>query len=238
MINFLKNLQSLVLALNPVTTFAAEPETSVVTSESNAVGGWSEEDGYFVNPQAYSKAMEDGTTYASPKHTGKAEERTHNGTSQKRAHGWTTWVGKYHYTRARMEDWGAILTDSGRQWGTDGTEAIELLLFIQKNHILFIIGFLIIFILLNILCLYLFSHILKSIYNQSTLRKKHNKIFMLNIVIPYGSAFLLGTSLATLFIKKILPISIIIGIITLALIYLINYLFLSKFLHFSSNLQQ
>lgn len=32
----------LVLALNPVTTFAAEPETSVVTSESNAVGGWSE----------------------------------------------------------------------------------------------------------------------------------------------------------------------------------------------------
>ena len=52
--------------------------------------------------------MEDGTTYASPKHTGKAEERTHNGTSQKRAHGWTTWVGKYHYTRARMEDWGAI----------------------------------------------------------------------------------------------------------------------------------
>lgn len=101
------------------------PETSVVTSESNAIGGWSEEDGYFVNPQAYSKAMEDGTTYASPKHTGKAEERTHNGTSQKRAHGWTTWVGKYHYTRARMEDWGAILTDSGRQWGTDGTEAIS-----------------------------------------------------------------------------------------------------------------
>lgn len=78
-----------------------------------------------LNPQAYSKAMEDGTTYASPKHTGKAEERTHNGTSQKRAHGWTTWVGKYHYTRARMEDWGAILTDSGRQWGTDGTEAIS-----------------------------------------------------------------------------------------------------------------
>ena len=115
---------------------------------------------------------------------------------------------------------------------------IELLLFIQKHHILFIIGFLIIFILLDILCLYLFSHILKSIYNQSTLRKKHNKIFMLNIVIPYGSAFLLGTSLATLYIKKILPISIIIGIITLALIYLINYLFLSKFLHFSSNLQQ
>lgn len=38
----------LVLALNPVTTFAAEPETSVVTSESNAIGGWSEEDGYLL----------------------------------------------------------------------------------------------------------------------------------------------------------------------------------------------
>ena len=115
------------------------------------------------------------------------------------------------------------------------------LLFMKKqNHAeQFLLScFLIIFILLNILCLYLFNHILKSICNQSTLRKKHNKIFMLNIVIPYGSAFLLGTSLATLFIKKILPISIIIGIITLVLIYLINYLFLSKFLHVSSNLQQ
>ena len=50
---------------------------------------------------------------------------------------------------------------------------IELLLFIQKHHILFIIGFLIIFILLNILCLYLFNHILKSICNQSKKKKKH-----------------------------------------------------------------
>ena len=95
----------LVLSLNPVTTFAAELETVVTASdESNAIGGWSEESGYFINPQAYSKAMEDSTTYSSPKHTGKPEERTHNGTTQRRAHGWTTWVGKYHYTRARMED--------------------------------------------------------------------------------------------------------------------------------------
>lgn len=116
----------LVLSLNPVTTFAAELETVVtVSDESNAIGGWSEESGYFINPQAYSKAMEDGITYSSPKHTGKPEERTHNSTTQRRAHGWTTWVGKYHYTRARMEDCFVILTDSGRQWGTDGTEAIS-----------------------------------------------------------------------------------------------------------------
>lgn len=60
-------------------------------------------------------------------------------------------------------------------------------------------------------------------------------LFLAIAIIAYA---LRQIKFATLFIKKILPISIIIGIITLALIYLINYLFLSKFLHFSSNLQQ
>lgn len=50
---------------------------------------------------------------------------------------------------------------------------------------------------------------------------------MLNIVIPYGSAFLLGTSLATLFIKKILPISIIIGI---KFMVNLDYLFRSSYM--------
>ena len=79
---------------------------------------------------------------------------------------------------------------------------IGLLLFMQKHQTLFLIGFLIIFILLNIICLNLFNRILKSIRNQTTLCKNYIKIFMLNIIIPYGFAFLLGTSLATLFIKK------------------------------------
>ncbi len=42
--------------------------------------------------------------------------------------GWTTWVGVYHYTRAQMTaTWDAsdVFTDSGRQWGDDGTEAIS-----------------------------------------------------------------------------------------------------------------
>lgn len=114
----------LISSFNPLTThatgFSVESD-----SEATAIGGWSEEDGYFINPEAFSKALGEVSTYATPKHTGKAEERTYNGTSQKRAHGWTTWVGKYHYTRARMEDWGTVLTDSKRQWGTDGTEAIS-----------------------------------------------------------------------------------------------------------------
>ncbi len=111
---------------------------------------------------------------------------------------------------------------------------IGLLLFIQKHQILFLIGFLIIFILLNVICLYLFSHIL----NQSLSQKNYNKVFLLNIIIPYGFSFLLGTSLAILFMKKLLPISIIVGTITLISIYMMNYVFLQKFIHISSDSQQ
>lgn len=115
----------ILLSFNPMTLLAADFPTQTVDTESNAVGGWSEENGYFINPQAYSRAMGDISTYSTAKHTGIAEQRDYNGFTQKRAHGWTTWVGKYHYTRARMEDWGAVLTDSNRQWGYDGTEAIS-----------------------------------------------------------------------------------------------------------------
>lgn len=108
---------------------------------------------------------------------------------------------------------------------------IRLLLFTQKHQTLFLIVFLIIFVLLNVIGLNLFKRILKSIHNQTTLRKNYIKIFILNIIIPYSFAFLLGTSLAILFIKKLLPITIVVGIITLILIYIINYLFLSKFIH-------
>lgn len=50
-----------------------------------------------------------------------------NGTTNKRAHGWTTWAGVRHYTHARMEKsgGGTVYTSSGRQWGTSGTEAIS-----------------------------------------------------------------------------------------------------------------
>lgn len=110
-------------SFNPITTYAAE--IPAIEAESNALGGWNEENGYYRNPQAFSKAMGKLSTYSTPKHTGKAEQQNYNGTTRKRAHGWTTWVGTYHYTRARMEDGGIVLTDSKRQWGQDGTEAIS-----------------------------------------------------------------------------------------------------------------
>ena len=112
-------------SFSQIDTYAAERSASLGKFESTAVGGWNEESGYYVNPQAFSKVMKSAKASSNAKHTGKAESRTHNGTSQKRAHGWTTWVGKYHYTRARMEDGSSILTDSDRVWGTDGTEAIS-----------------------------------------------------------------------------------------------------------------
>lgn len=84
------------------------------------LGGWDENEGYYVNtPLARA---------SSPTHTGKSETSTIGGTSVKRAIGQTSWSGVYHYTRARMEDivlginFG-VLTDSGRIWGTSNTKA-------------------------------------------------------------------------------------------------------------------
>ena len=80
--------------------------------------GWSEDatvsDSQTVRPMA-------GTV----RHTGKAEQKSINGTTHKRAHGWTTWTGKYHYTRARLEKGKTINGDSGHRWGTNGTEAVS-----------------------------------------------------------------------------------------------------------------
>lgn len=111
----------IIASFNPIPAYATPVSTT--ESESTAVGGWTEENGYFVNPQAYSKAIDSISTYSTPKHTGRAEYDNTDGKSKKRAHGWTTWVGVYHYTRARMEDGPGVLTDSLRQWGYDGTEA-------------------------------------------------------------------------------------------------------------------
>lgn len=113
----------LVLSFNPVTTYAADISPTSDESEQNAIGGWSEETGYYINSEAYSKVME--SRKSTPKHSGTDESRRPGGELHRRAHGWTTWVGEYHYTRARMESWGTVLTDSGRQWGYDGTEAIS-----------------------------------------------------------------------------------------------------------------
>lgn len=98
--------------------------------EAGALGGWSEETGYFQNVNSYNKAAAEILKSSStPRHTGKRERVDIDGNTHYRAHGWTTWVGVHHYTRARLEVDGEVLIyygepmDSGRQWGMDGTEA-------------------------------------------------------------------------------------------------------------------
>lgn len=100
-------------------------------------GGWDEESGYFESTTDYEKTMlMDSASLStkmmaarsSVKHTGKREDKVISGTTNFRSHGWTTWVGVYHYTRAQMTaTWDAsdVFKDSGRQWGNDGTEAIS-----------------------------------------------------------------------------------------------------------------
>lgn len=101
-------------------------------------GGWNEESGYFKTPRSYEQNLTKTTNFSaytknlkaasSPKHTGKKETSIISGTSNERAHGWTTWVGVRHYTRAMVTAWSDendIFTDSSRVWGVDGTEAIS-----------------------------------------------------------------------------------------------------------------
>lgn len=105
-------------------------------TEEGVYGGWDEDSGYFETISEYQNelngnpSMSKISTKSSPGHTGKRERKDQYGNTYSRAHGWTTWIGEYHYTRARMEDPGiifddVILTDSGRKWGWDGTEAIS-----------------------------------------------------------------------------------------------------------------
>ena len=104
------------------------------------IGGWSEGSGAFYQPQALTTVAADpivaqtfaartlaAAAAATPRHTGKAETKVINGTTHKRAHGWTTWAGTYHYTTARLEHtWpnSGVIATSGRKWGTGGTEAV------------------------------------------------------------------------------------------------------------------
>ena len=96
-----------------------------VSTDSTVVGGWDEDTGYFVNADAYNKAMEKrGLLRSDPVHEGERQRKDQSGNTYFRAHGWTSWPGVYHYTRARMETYGgSILTDSGRKWGTSETQA-------------------------------------------------------------------------------------------------------------------
>lgn len=101
-----------------------------VNSES-IQGGWGEDTGAFQSQPIEVGAL--AARAAAPKHTGKAEQKEINGTTHKRSHGWTTWSGVKHYTRARLETGSTIIADSGRKWGTGGTEAMTTYIAFDPN---------------------------------------------------------------------------------------------------------
>ena len=86
------------------------------------LGGWDESTGSF-STSAGPEAARTSAALAAVNHRGAAEEKVVSGTTNKRAKGWTTWVGVRHYTTAQMESGSTVLTSSGRKWGTSGTQA-------------------------------------------------------------------------------------------------------------------
>lgn len=123
-----KNLLAAALVAGLFAASAYSVFAATTSDMSDVVGGWDEDTGYFINAEAYIKAMEGNSLSraSDPVHKGKREEKSISGTTHSRAHGWTTWKGKYHYTRARMEtSKGTVLQDSERVWGMDSTEAIS-----------------------------------------------------------------------------------------------------------------
>lgn len=117
----------LVALLLPLTTYASEGVDLIHVDDGSVIGGWDEETGYFQNIEAYSKSLtSEIMPFSEVNHRGTREKDDSTSTTRYRAHGWTTWAGVYHYTRARMESsQGAVLTDSKRVWGYDGTEAVS-----------------------------------------------------------------------------------------------------------------
>lgn len=99
---------------------------------------------------------------------------------------------------------------------------IELLLFIQEYKNIVIILMISIFILINVIGVKVLQIILKE-------KKEHYiKNFIFYTIILYGIALLFSIFCSVLFLKKILPISIILVILTLILTYIIMYIFTKK----------
>lgn len=93
------------------------------------LGGWDESQGSFTSEPSTvndSGAAASSLVRGAVNHRGKSEQKAIHGTTNKRAHGWTTWTNVYHYTTARMESYGGkVYNTSGRRWGKSGTEAIS-----------------------------------------------------------------------------------------------------------------
>ena len=92
--NMLKSMFFIsLLTFGAVPAYASSVDTSVV-------GGWDEDTGYFINADAYNRAVQQNSAYRSnPTHKGERQRKDSGGNTYYRAHGTTSWPGKRHYTR-------------------------------------------------------------------------------------------------------------------------------------------
>ncbi|GIN14195.1 hypothetical protein CHH78_10465 [Shouchella clausii] len=86
---------------------------SAVQAETGAIGGWSEEEGYWEKADAGT----DFSINSTASHRGWHTYSNRGTATYKRVHGETVWTGR-HYTRARFEMrfTGKIYHDSGRKF--------------------------------------------------------------------------------------------------------------------------
>ncbi|WP_154665804.1 hypothetical protein [Paenibacillus pinihumi] len=111
---------SIALGSISLSSFAAQSNLQVVS------GGWSENEGYFVNyaPNLKSNSVVSSSN-STPVHYGRTESRERGSVLERRVIADTKWLGVYHYSRARFENifTGTPYADSGRVYGTSYTTA-------------------------------------------------------------------------------------------------------------------
>lgn len=115
---------------------------------------------------------------------------------------------------------------------------VRLLLFVRGRRVLFVVNFLVVFVLLGVLYLCLFDRVLGSVCGRSALQGGRGGVFVLGVIVPCKSTFLLKASLTALFVGGVLPVDVVVKVVALTLVCLVGCLFLSGFLRFSSGLRR
>lgn len=100
---------------------------------------------------------------------------------------------------------------------------INLLLFIKKYQIYFVLLAIIGFIVMNVMIIKIY-HRIYGTYHKKTLCRKTQKLFAYRIIIPYTIVFTLSLVFSVNFLHKRLPISIFIELIGLAVTYITIYM--------------
>lgn len=95
-----------------------------IPASADVIGGWSEEQGYFIN-DTLSSVSEFAALASTATHKASFSYKKPGSQTYERVTGETTWSGVYHYSRARYETWltGKAEADSGRVFGTGYSKA-------------------------------------------------------------------------------------------------------------------